>query len=222
MSRSIRAAARTGLVLGLAAAVLLPMTASAESPAPSGTAPVTTAPASATPPPATPTTIAGLLAPSATSFNRDNNDFNIAAHLVLQYPQLVKAAASPGTLTVFLPADYAFRRLVREVTGKVVVNEAKLLEAVKRLPGLQFDQLIRYHVVKGARLTFAMARKADGASVTTVLGVPFKVQAPKGSNRVTLEDQAPKRRNPRVVRADWQASNGVIHVIDAVLLPVQI
>ena len=220
MSRSIRAAARTGLMLGLAAAVLLPMTASAESPAPSGTAPVNTAPATTSP--ATPTTIAGLLAPSATSFNRDNNDFNIAAHLVLQYPQLVKAAASPGTLTVFLPADYAFRRLVREVTGKVVVNEAKLLEAVKRLPGLQFDQLIRYHVVKGARLTFAMARKADGASVTTVLGVPFKVQAPKGSNRVTLDDQAPKRRNPRVVRADWQASNGVIHVIDAVLLPVQI
>lgn len=211
MSRSIRAAVRVGLVLGVTAATLLPITASADAPTPVATA--ATAPQ---------TTIAGLLAPFATGFDRDNNNFNIAAHLVLQYPQLVKAAASPGTLTVFLPADYAFRRLVREVTGKVVVNEVKLLEAVTRLPGLRFEDLIRYHVVKGARLTYAMARKANGTSVPTAMGSAFKVVAPSGSSRVTLDDLAPKRRNPRVVRADWQATNGVIHVIDAVLLPVPI
>ena len=211
MSRSIRSAVRVGLVLGVTAATLLPITASADAPPP-----VTTAV------PAPQTTIAGLLAPFATGFDRDNNNFNIAAHLVLQYPQLVKAAASPGTLTVFLPADYAFRRLVREVTGKVVVNEVKLLEAVTRLPGLKFEDLIRYHVVKGARLTYAMARKANGTSVPTAMGSAFKVVAPSGSSRVTLDDLAPKRRNPRVVRADWQATNGVIHVIDAVLLPVPI
>jgi uncharacterized surface protein with fasciclin (FAS1) repeats len=223
MSRSIRAAARTGLVLGLAAAVLLPVTASADTPAttPKATTPATT-PAVTTVPVAPATTVAGLLAPYATAFDRDNNNFNVAAHLVLQYPQLVKAAASPGDLTVFLPTDYAVRRLVREVTGKTVVNEQKLLEAVMRLPGLRFDQLIKYHVVKGARLTYSMARKANGTSVTTVLGVPFKVAAPAGSNRVTLHDLAPKRRDPRVVRADWQATNGVVHVIDAVLLPVAI
>ena len=222
MSRSIRTAVRAGLVLGVTAATLLPLTASADASLPVTTTAPTTVPAATTPPAGPHTTIAGLLAPFATTFDRDNNNFNIAAHLVLQYPQLVKAAASPGTLTVFLPADYAFRRLVREVTGKVVVNEAKLLAAVTRLPGLKFEDLIRYHVVKGARLTYAMARKANGTSVPTALGSAFKVLAPKGSTRVTLDDLAPKRRNPRVVRADWQATNGVMHVIDAVLLPVPV
>ena len=215
MSRSIRTAVRAGLVLGVAAATLLPITASADTPtAPTGPPSSTVAPA--------PTTIAGLLAPFATGFDRDNNDFNVAAHLVLQYPQLVKAAASPGTLTVFLPTDYAFRRLVREVTGKVVVNETKLLDAVTRLPGLRFEDLIRYHVVKGARITYAIARTSDGAFLTTAVGAKVRVSAPKGSNRVTIVDLAPKRRDPRVVRSDWQATNGVIHVIDAVLLPVAI
>lgn len=228
MSRSIRTAVRAGLVLSVAAASLMPVVASADSPspmpavpAPAPTTPITTNPI-ATTPVAPQTTIAGLLAPCATAFDRDHNNFNVAAHLVLQYPQLVKAAASPGALTVFLPADYAFRRLVRELTGKVVVNESKLLEAVMRLPGLRFENLIRYHVLKGSRVTYAMARKADGASLTTALGASVRVIAPKGSKSVTLDDLAPKRRNPRVVRADWQATNGVIHVIDAVLLPLPV
>ena len=90
MSRVTRAARRFGLAVGIATAVLAPSIASAGNSTP-----------------AAPPTLAGMLAPYATSFDTDNNNFNVGVHLLLQFPQVVRAAASPGNYTVFLPTDYA-------------------------------------------------------------------------------------------------------------------
>jgi uncharacterized surface protein with fasciclin (FAS1) repeats len=207
MSRLTRAARRFGLAVGLATAVFAPSVASAGN----GT-PVT---------PATPPTLAGMLAPYATTFDNDNNNFNVGVHLLLQFPQIVKAAASPGTYTVFLPTDYAFRRLVKDLTGTVVVNEAKLVEAVKGLRALKFTDVVRYHVLVGNRLDYATALRSNGVSLTTSQGGVVKVFVPKGTRRVVLVDKAPNRRDARVVNTGLVASNGIVHVIDRVLLPAQ-
>lgn len=207
MSRVIRAARRFGLAVGLATAVFAPSVASADN----GT-PVT---------PATPPTLAGMLAPYATTFDNDNNNFNVGVHLLLQFPQIVKAAASPGSYTVFLPTDYAFRRLVKDLTGTVVVNEAKLVEAVKGLRALKFTDVVRYHVLVGNRLDYATALRSNGVSLTTSQGGVVKVFVPKGTRRVVLVDKAPNRRDARVVNTGLVASNGIVHVIDRVLLPAQ-
>lgn len=204
MSRVTRAARRLGLAVGIATAVFAPSVASAGNSTP-----------------AAPPTLAGMLAPYATTFDTDNNNFNVGVHLLLQFPQVVKAAASPGNYTVFLPTDYAFRRLVKDLTGVVVVSEAKLVEAVTKLRGLKFADVVRYHVLSGTRLDYATALRSNGATLTTIQGGTLKVMVPKGSRRVVLVDKAPKRRDPRVVNTGLIASNGIVHVIDGVLLPAE-
>jgi uncharacterized surface protein with fasciclin (FAS1) repeats len=210
MSRVTRAARRLGLAAAITTAALAPSVASAGNTTP------------ATPPAPAPATLAGMLAPYATSFDTDNNNFNVGVHLLLQFPQIVRAAASPGNYTVFLPTDYAFRRLVKDLTGTVVANEAKLVEAVKGLRGLKFADVVRYHVLVGNRLDYATALRSNGASLTTSQGGIVKVFVPKGTRRVVLVDNAPNRRDARVVNTGLIASNGIVHVIDRVLLPAQV
>ena len=163
-----------------------------------------------------------MLAPYATAFDTDNNNFNVGVHLLLKFPQVVKAAASPGNYTVFLPTDYAFRRLVKELTGAVVVSEAKLVEAVAALRGVNFGDVVRYHVLVGKKVDYATALRSNGASLTTAQGGAVKVLVPKGTRRVVLVDKAPNRRDARVINTGLIASNGIVHVIDRVMLPAQV
>ncbi len=205
MSRVTRAARRLGLATVIAAATLAPSVASAGNSTPS-----------------TPPTLAGMLAPYATAFDTDNNNFNVGVHLLLKFPQVVKAAASPGNYTVFLPTDYAFRRLVKELTGAVVVSEAKLVEAVAALRGVNFGDVVRYHVLVGKKIDYATALRSNGASLTTAQGGAVKVLVPKGTRRVVLVDKALNRRDARVINTGLIASNGIVHVIDRVMLPAQV
>ena len=105
------------------------------------------------------------------------------------------ALKSPGPFTVFAPSDDAFAKLP---SGTV----ESLLQDI-----LTLRKILEYHVVSG-KVTAADVVKLDKA--TTVEGSDVKIDASNGS--VKINDAI-------VVTPDIETDNGVIHVIDSVLLP---
>ncbi|GCL42859.1 MULTISPECIES: fasciclin domain-containing protein [Nostocales] len=109
---------------------------------------------------------------------------------------LVETLSGKEPLTVFAPTDAAFKALPKGTLAKLLKPENQ-------------DTLVKiltYHVVPGA----ITSKDIKAGEVKTVEGAVVKVQVRKG--RVTVN-------NARVTRADVKASNGVIHVINKVLLP---
>jgi uncharacterized surface protein with fasciclin (FAS1) repeats len=107
---------------------------------------------------------------------------------------LVDTLKSQGPFTVFAPTDEAFAKLPKETI-------AMLLEQPDRL-----GAILKYHVVPG-RVTAKDV--ASLASAKTVLGQSVRIGS---SCSVTINDA-------KVVKTDIMTSNGVIHVIDSVLIP---
>lgn len=116
---------------------------------------------------------------------------------------LVDTLKGPGPFTVFAPTDDAFAKL-----------PAGTVEALLQEPTGQLAEILKYHVVAGEVMA-ADVVGLNGQKVTTVQGAQLTV-AVSGDN-VALVDAAGNSVN--VVTTDVAASNGVIHVIDAVLLP---
>lgn len=157
-------------------------------------------------------------------FDSNPNDFDIVTQAVLLFPDLTKAASDPkANLTVFLPTDYAFRQLVRDLTGKTVYKESQIFATVAGLGVDTVKAVLMYHIIGGARIDYATALKADGASLTTLGGGTITVDIQgKFFKRVVLVDNDPDLRDPKVVVANIRASNGIAHAIDRVLLPVDL
>jgi uncharacterized surface protein with fasciclin (FAS1) repeats len=110
---------------------------------------------------------------------------------------LVETLQGDGPFTVFAPTDAAFKKLP---AGTV----ANLLKPENRD---QLTKILTYHVVAG-RVPASAAKKLDQAK--TLEGSSFKIRNAYGKLNVD---------NATVVKADINASNGVIHVIDTVLIP---
>jgi uncharacterized surface protein with fasciclin (FAS1) repeats len=108
---------------------------------------------------------------------------------------LVDTLKGEGPFTVFAPTDEAFAKVPEEKLNALLRDKAKLKE------------VLLYHVVQG-KVMAADAAKLDSAR--TAQGQSFMIQARGGK---VMIDKA------TVTKADIQASNGVIHVIDSVLLP---
>jgi len=107
---------------------------------------------------------------------------------------LVDTLKGPGPFTVFAPTDEAFAKL-----------PAGTVEALlKDIPKL--TKILTYHVVSGKVMAADVVKLK---SATTVEGSDVKIDA---SNGVMINDS-------KVVTPDVAADNGVIHIIDAVLLP---
>jgi len=118
----------------------------------------------------------------------------------LQAAGLVSALQATGPFTVFAPTDAAFADLLTELG----IDKATLLANTALL-----TQVLTYHVVPGLVLK---AQVPVGSPITTLEGSPFTV----GSDlRITDE----RGRTAGIVATDVLASNGVIHVIDRVILP---
>jgi uncharacterized surface protein with fasciclin (FAS1) repeats len=121
-------------------------------------------------------------------------DFTTLASL-LESAGLAETLAGEGPFTVFAPTDEAFEAVPQE-TLDALAEDQEMLRAV-----------LLYHVVEGE------ARASDVASMSsaeTLNGDSVRLRASGDTVRV---DRA------RVVKADVPASNGVIHVIDRVLIP---
>lgn len=109
--------------------------------------------------------------------------------------ELVETLSGEGPFTVFAPTDEAFAALPAGVLDALLLPENKALLA----------QILTYHVVPGK----VMAADVTDGDVATVEGQTVALSTASG---VTVNGAT-------VVSADVPASNGVIHAIDAVILP---
>ena len=110
---------------------------------------------------------------------------------------LVDTLKSDGPFTVFAPTDEAFARLPEGTVEDLLKPENKE----------KLVSILTYHVVPGKVMSGDIAGKE--MTVKTVQGGEARVNATSG----VMIDGA------RVVKADIEASNGVIHVIDSVMVP---
>jgi uncharacterized surface protein with fasciclin (FAS1) repeats len=152
-------------------------------------------------------------APMYPSMNIVENAVNSADHTTLvaavQTAELVDVLAGEGPFTVFAPTNDAFAALPE---GSV---EALLQPANRE----RLVEVLTCHVVAAEAFSDAIAGMIadDGGAhpVETVGGCTFTARMSGGM--ITIEDE--QGRTATVTQADVDQSNGVIHVIDTVLLP---
>jgi uncharacterized surface protein with fasciclin (FAS1) repeats len=130
-------------------------------------------------------------------------DFTVLVAAV-QAAGLEDTLRSEGPFTVFAPTDEAFAALPAGTVDTLLAD-----------PAGDLTDILTYHVVPGA-VAAADVVGLDGEAVTTVNGATFTIEV-ADDGAVTLTDGA--GNEAAVVATDVQADNGVIHVIDGVLLP---
>jgi len=123
-----------------------------------------------------------------------NPDFSILVEAVTK-AGLAGALSAEGPFTVFAPTNEAFKALFKQLG----VSGVKDLTAEKLTP------ILTYHVVSGK----VMSTDLTNTSVATLNGQKIKIDL---SNGVKINDS-------KVTTADISGKNGVVHVIDKVLLP---
>ncbi|MFB6097558.1 MAG: fasciclin domain-containing protein [Salinibacter sp.] len=118
----------------------------------------------------------------------------------LKAADLAGALKGDGPFTVFAPTDAAFEAL----------PDGQLQSLLKPENKSQLQAILKYHVVSGK----AMASDVTGMTAAETLeGRSIQFQVNDGTVKLMGQNTA------TVVKADIEASNGVIHVIDTVLLP---
>ena len=121
----------------------------------------------------------------------------------LQTAGLVETLQGKGPFTVFAPTDAAFAKLPKGTLDGLLQDKAKL------------TQVLTYHVVPGDIRAADLKSRADRngyVTLKTVEGSELTIQ-------LTTKGVSVGKEMANVTSADVPASNGVIHVIDAVLLP---
>jgi len=110
---------------------------------------------------------------------------------------LVETLSGPGPFTVFAPTDAAFAKLPEGTVASLIADKGAL------------TAILTYHVLSG-RVVASDIIRSNGAMPTTVNGEKLDIEVRNGK---VFVNQA------QVTTADVAASNGVIHVIDGVLMP---
>jgi uncharacterized surface protein with fasciclin (FAS1) repeats len=108
---------------------------------------------------------------------------------------LAETFSRPGAYTVFAPTNAAFARIPKPTLNALATNPAKL------------KRVLLYHVVAG-KVTAAKVVKLRSAK--TLAGPAVQIRVSGTTVRINTA---------RVTKADVMASNGVVHVVDRVLLP---
>ena len=127
-----------------------------------------------------------------------NGSFKTLA-AALQAAGLVETLKGAGPFTVFAPTDAAFAKLPAGTVETLLKPENKD----------QLRRVLTYHVVPGKVTTADVSKMSSAKAVS---GDTLKIAAKNGKVMVN---------NANVVTADVGASNGVIHVVDTVILPPQ-
>lgn len=109
---------------------------------------------------------------------------------------LVATLEGKGPFTVFAPTDAAFAAIQKDVDS-----------LLKRENKSKLAGILTYHVVSGEHMASDLK---DGAELTTVQG---------GKLKVSIKDNKVMIGDAHVTTADVCASNGVVHLIDKVLMP---
>jgi len=143
--------------------------------------------------------IATLALTAATVQAKDIVDTAVAAGdfktlaVALEKAGLIDTLKGKGPFTVFAPTDAAFAKVPKKDLDALLADKAKL------------TSVLTYHVVPGS----VMAKDVKAGKVKTVQGSDLTVSTSGG---VKVDDA-------NVVKTDIVADNGVIHVIDSVVLP---
>lgn len=117
-----------------------------------------------------------------------------------KFPGLVNALGSEGSYTVFAPDNEAFTALLGAVGQTSLDN----------IPESVIERLLKYHVIAGASLM--STDLSDGQTAATFLGENDIITVGVNGTSVTIN-------NANVTTADVEASNGIVHIVDAVLVP---
>ena len=120
--------------------------------------------------------------------------FNTLA-TALKAAGLVETLKGKGPFTVFAPTDDAFKKLPAGTLEKLLADKAQL------------TKVLTYHVVAGKVMAADVVKLSEAK---TVEGSPV---------RIAVKDGKVKLNDANVVKTDVGASNGVIHVLDTVILP---
>jgi uncharacterized surface protein with fasciclin (FAS1) repeats len=123
-----------------------------------------------------------------------NSDFSILVEAVTK-AGLAGALSAEGPFTVFAPTNDAFKALFKQLG----------VSGIKDLTAEQLTPILTYHVVAGK----VMSTDLSNTSVATLNGQKIKIDI---SNGVKINDS-------KVTKADISGTNGVVHVIDGVLIP---
>jgi len=198
--------------LALAPALALPAFAQTTPAAPpAGPAPQTAAPAPATA--AAPNPSVGGVAMDAikTIIANASAAPNLSTLVkAITAADLTATLSGPGPYTVFAPTDDAFTRLPPDTLAQLMKPENKALLA----------KVLTYHIVPGtidfAQLKAQIAAGNGAATLTTVAGQPLKVTI-TGNNVVTLTSV--NGNVSYLETPDVHQSNGIVHVVNGVLLP---
>ena len=113
---------------------------------------------------------------------------------------LVDVLKGKGPFTVFAPTDEAFAKLPKDTLASLLKPENKD----------QLAAILKFHVVPG---------KYDAARITRAKAKVFGLKSAQGANVVVDLRGGVKVSGAKVVKTDVVTSNGVIHVIDTVMLP---
>ena len=116
----------------------------------------------------------------------------------VQAADLVDALSGPGALTVFAPTDAAFSKVPSGVLDSVLKDKKEL------------TKLLKYHVLSGKYMASDVKKLK---SIETLQGQSVKVEVHRLFHRGVKIDDA------QVIHPDIECTNGVIHVIDSVLMP---
>tara|TARA_R110002049_G_scaffold69206_5_gene179260 strand:- start:1529 stop:2083 length:555 start_codon:yes stop_codon:yes gene_type:complete len=117
-----------------------------------------------------------------------------------------------GPFTVFAPSDKAFSKISSE----------KIVELLKSENKKQLNTLLAYHIIAGkisaSKILKAMCNGSGKASYTTIQG--SKLTATMIGTDIILTDSL--GNSAKIIGADAEQCNGVMHLIDSVILPKQI
>jgi uncharacterized surface protein with fasciclin (FAS1) repeats len=142
-----------------------------------------------------------------TQTNQDIVSLAASSTSFTNFTTLLKAAGladilqEPGPYTVFAPTDEAFAAIPQETLQQLLQPENR--ETLIRI--------LRYHVIPG-ELT---ANELSEGELKTFDGVPVNIQVDSATNQVTVN-------NASVVQPNIQATNGIIHAVNQVLIPPNI
>ncbi|MCC5663749.1 fasciclin domain-containing protein [Nostoc sp. CHAB 5784] len=116
----------------------------------------------------------------------------------VQAAGLTEQLSAPGPYTIFAPTDAAFSALPKTTLDQL------LQPANKK----QLVKLLAYHVIPGG----ITSQQLTSGQVKTIEGSPVKITVDRASNSITVN-------NAKVTQPDIPASNGIVHIVDQVLLP---
>lgn len=126
-----------------------------------------------------------------------NPELSTLVTALTRFPDLVTTLSGSGQLTVFAPTNTAFTNLLTTLG----------LPSLEAIPDATLKSVLQYHVITSGALN---ASQLTNGTITTASGQTIAVNV---TNGVTLNGST------KVTTADVQATNGVVHVVDAVLVP---